>query len=243
MDLIRKIGHNEIVEITTHVLITWNYGTSRLCGDFRALNNSTKADRYPIPRIPHALDKLAKSKYITKMDCMKGFHQNGVKPNSMKLLRIIFHMGIYEYTRMPFGIKNAPAHFQRMMDTIFVEEILEGWMVVYINDIIIYSETWEDQLQYIDRVLSKCIPINLKISLKKCNFGQEELLALGHKVSGLSLENDQNKVAAVLQNKVPRNIKEMQSFLGFASYYRNHNKTFAHITSSLYKLCSKDVVF
>ncbi|MBW0495024.1 hypothetical protein O181_034739 [Austropuccinia psidii MF-1] len=87
MDVIRKIGHNEIV--------------------------------YPIPRIPHALDKLAKAKYITKMDCMKGFHQNGVKPNSMKLLRIICHMGIYDYTRIPFGIKNAPAHFQRMIDTIF----------------------------------------------------------------------------------------------------------------------------
>ncbi|MBW0504072.1 hypothetical protein O181_043787 [Austropuccinia psidii MF-1] len=130
MDVIRKIGHNEIVEITTPDLITWHDGKSRLCGDLRALNNYTKADRYPIPRIPHALDKLAKAKYITKMDCMKGFHQNRVKPNSMKLLRIICHMGIYEYTRMPFGIKNAPAHFQRMMDTIFQNEILEGWMVV-----------------------------------------------------------------------------------------------------------------
>ncbi|MBW0568529.1 hypothetical protein O181_108244 [Austropuccinia psidii MF-1] len=161
----------------------------------------------------------------------------------MKLLRIICHMGIYEYTRMPFGIKNAPAHFQRTMDTVFQEEILEGWMVLCIYDIIIYLETWEDHVQYIDRVLSKYIPISLKISLKKCNFGQQELLALGHKVSGLSLEIDQNKVAAVLQKPLPRNIKEMQSFLGFASYYRNHIKHFSHINSSLYKLCSKDVVF
>ncbi|MBW0487804.1 hypothetical protein O181_027519 [Austropuccinia psidii MF-1] len=119
MDAIRKIGHNEIVEITTPVLIAWNYGKSRLCGGFRALNSYTKADRYPIPRIPHALEKLAKSKYITKMDCMKHPNQNGVKPNSMKLLRIICHMGIYEYTTMPIGIKNASAHFQRLMDTIF----------------------------------------------------------------------------------------------------------------------------
>ncbi|MBW0461510.1 hypothetical protein O181_001225 [Austropuccinia psidii MF-1] len=166
MDFIRKIGHNEIV----------------LCEDFRALSNYTKADRYPIPRIPHVLDKLAKAKYITKMDCMKGFHQNGVKPKFMKLLRIICHMGMYEYTRMPFGIKNPPAHFQRMMDTIFQEEIFEGWMVVYIDDIIIYSEKWEDHVQYIGRVLSKCTPINLNISLKKCNVGQQELLALGQKV-------------------------------------------------------------
>ncbi|MBW0466554.1 hypothetical protein O181_006269 [Austropuccinia psidii MF-1] len=121
LDVIRKIVHNEIVETTTPFLITWHDGKSRLCGDFRALNNYTKADRYPIPRIPHALDKLEKARYIFKMYCMKAFHQNGVKPNFMKLLRIIRHMGIYEYTRMSFGIKNAPAHFQRMMDTIFQE--------------------------------------------------------------------------------------------------------------------------
>ncbi|MBW0558598.1 hypothetical protein O181_098313 [Austropuccinia psidii MF-1] len=204
---------------TTPVLITWHDGKYRLCGEFRALYNYTKADRYPIARIPHALDKMAKAKHITKMDCMKGFHKNGVKPNPIKLLRIICHMGIYEYTRMPFGNKNAPAHFQRMMDTIFQEEILE------------------------DRVLRKCTPINLKISLRKCNFGQQELLALGHKVSGLSLGIDQNKVAAVLQKPVPKSIKEMQSLLGFASYYRNHIKNFARITSSLYKSCSKVVVF
>ncbi|MBW0489356.1 hypothetical protein O181_029071 [Austropuccinia psidii MF-1] len=149
-------------------------------------------------------------------------------------------MGIYEYTRMPFGIKYAPAHSQRMMGTIFQEEILEAWMVVYIDDIIIYSETWEDHLQYIDRVLSKCTPINLKISLKKCNFGQQELLELGHKVSGLGLAIDQNKVAAVLLKPLPKNIKEMQSFLGFSSYYRKHIRNFAHITSSVYKLFSKD---
>ncbi|MBW0517918.1 hypothetical protein O181_057633 [Austropuccinia psidii MF-1] len=243
MYVIRQIGHNQIVEITTPVLITWHDGKSILFGDFRAMNKYTKADRYPIPRILHGLDKLAKAKYITKMDCMKGFHQNGVKQNSMKLLRIICHMGIYEYTRMPFGIKNAPARFQRMMDTIFQEEISEGWMVVYIDHMIIYSETWEDHVQYIDKVLSQCTPINLKISLKKCNFGQQDLLALGHKVSGLILAINQNNIAAVLQKPVPKRIKEMQSFLGLASYYRNHINNFAHMTSSLYKLCSKDVVF
>ncbi|MBW0475352.1 hypothetical protein O181_015067 [Austropuccinia psidii MF-1] len=218
MDVIRKIGHNDIVEIATPVLITWNDGKSRLCGDFRALNNYTKAYRYPNPRIPHALDKLAKAKYIPNMDCMKGFHNNGVKPNSMKVLRIICHMGIYEYIKMPFGIKNAPAHFQRMIDTILQEEILEGWIVIYIDDIIIYSETWEDHVQYIDRVLR-------------------------HKVLGLSLSIDQNKVAAVLQKPLAKNIKEIHSLLGFASYYRNHIRKFSHMTSSPYKFCSKDVLF
>ncbi|MBW0474154.1 hypothetical protein O181_013869 [Austropuccinia psidii MF-1] len=174
---------------------------------------------------------------------MKGFRQKEVKPNSMKFVRIIFHIGISDYTRMPFGINNAPDHFQRMLDTIFKEKISEGWMVVCIDYIIKYSETWEDHLKYIDRVLSKCTSMNLKISLKKFNFGHQELLVLGHKVSGLSLAIDQNKVAEVLQKPVPKNIKDMKYFVGFASYYRNHIKSFAHITSSLYRLCSNDVVF
>ncbi|MBW0538257.1 hypothetical protein O181_077972 [Austropuccinia psidii MF-1] len=88
-----------------------------------------------------------------------------------------------------------------MIGTIFQEEILEGWMVLYIDDIIIYSETLEDHMQYIDRVLSKCTPINVNGSLKKCNFGQQQLLALGNLVSGLSLAINKNKVAAVLQNQ------------------------------------------
>ncbi|MBW0539336.1 hypothetical protein O181_079051 [Austropuccinia psidii MF-1] len=179
MDFIRKTGNNEIVEITTPVFITLHDGKSRLCGYLRALNNYPNTDRYPIPRISHSIGKLAKSKYITKMDCMKGFCQNGGKPNSTKLLRIICYMGSYEYTRMSFGIKNSPAHFQTMMDTIFQEEISEGWMVVYIDYIIIYSETLEDHVQYIERVLSKCTSINLENSFKKSNFGQKRTIGTG----------------------------------------------------------------
>ncbi|MBW0476456.1 hypothetical protein O181_016171 [Austropuccinia psidii MF-1] len=123
-------------------------------------------------------------------------------------------MGIYEYKRIPFGIKNAPAHFQRIMDKEFQEEILEGWVVVYIHEIIIYSETWEDHVQYIDRVLSKFTPINLKISLNKCNFSQQELLELGNKFSGLSLATDQNKVAEVLRKLVPKPSKKCNLPLG-----------------------------
>ncbi|MBW0473652.1 hypothetical protein O181_013367 [Austropuccinia psidii MF-1] len=205
MDVIRRIGHNEIVEITTPVPITWNDGKSRLCGDFRALNNYTKLDRYPIPRIPHSLEKLEKVKYITNTDCMKGFHQNAVKPNCMKVFSIICHMGIYEYTRMPFGIKNAPAQFQSLMDTICQDEILEGWMVVDIDEISIYSQTWEVHVHHIDRVLKQSSRSTVK--------------------------------------PVPNNIKDMQSFLGFASCYRNHIRNLSHITSSLYTLGSKDIVF
>ncbi|MBW0553612.1 hypothetical protein O181_093327 [Austropuccinia psidii MF-1] len=139
-------------------------------------------------------------------------------------------MSIYECTRIPFGIKNAPAHFQRVIDTVFQEEILEGWMVVYIYYIIIYSEKLEDHVQYIDRVFSKLTLINLKLSLNNFNFGQQELLELVHKASDLRLAIDQNKVAAVLQKPVPKNLNKMQSFLGLSSYYKQHIKHFSQIT-------------
>ena len=243
LGVLSKVGANEEVEVTTPVIIAWHNNKSRMVGDFRALNTYTVADRYPIPRIEHALYNLSKAKYITCMDAMKGFHQNGVTPSARKLLRIITHKGIYEYLRMPFGIKNAPAHFQRMMDTIFRQEIMEGWLTIYIDDIIVCSNTFEDHLQRLHEVLQKCIEANLTISLSKCNFCFHELKALGQIVSGLTLGIDQNRVAAVLQKPMPQNLNEVRSFLGFASYYRRHIENFAAVSRPLNELTQKGVVF
>ncbi|MBW0516457.1 hypothetical protein O181_056172 [Austropuccinia psidii MF-1] len=122
LGVLRKVGHNKEVEVTTPVTITWHIDKSRMVGDFRAWNTYTNPDRYPIPRIHDTLIQLSKEKFITSMDVLKGFHQNVLKPHAKKLLRIIDHCGIYEYLRMPFGIKNAPSHYQRMMNTIFPHE-------------------------------------------------------------------------------------------------------------------------
>ncbi|MBW0559698.1 hypothetical protein O181_099413 [Austropuccinia psidii MF-1] len=113
MDLgvLRKVGHNEQVEVTKTVIITWHNGKSRMVWDFRALNTYTIPDRYPIPRIHQTLTKLSQAKFITTMDALKGFHQNFLTENSKKLLRIIVYFGIFEYLRMPFGIKIAPSHY------------------------------------------------------------------------------------------------------------------------------------
>ncbi|MBW0512939.1 hypothetical protein O181_052654 [Austropuccinia psidii MF-1] len=121
LGVLRKVGHNEQVEVTTPVIITWHNGKSRMSGDFRALNTYTIPDRYPIPRIHETLTHLSQAKFITSMDSLKGFHQNILTDNSKRLLRIIFHCEIFEYLRMPFGIKNAPSHYQRMINTIFPE--------------------------------------------------------------------------------------------------------------------------
>ncbi|MBW0520974.1 hypothetical protein O181_060689 [Austropuccinia psidii MF-1] len=137
LGVLRRVGHNGEVEVTTPVIITWNNDKFRMVGYFRALNTYTIPDRYPIPRIHETLIQLYKAKFITSMDALKGFHQNALTPHARKLLRIISHCGIYEYLRMNFGIKNAPSHYQRMMNTIFLHEISEGWLINYIDDIII----------------------------------------------------------------------------------------------------------
>ncbi|MBW0571508.1 hypothetical protein O181_111223 [Austropuccinia psidii MF-1] len=108
LGVIRKVGHNEEVEITTPVIVAWHNGKSRMAGDFRALNTYTVPDRYPIPKIQLAPTQISQAVYITTMDSLKEFHQNLVKPRAKKYLRIIVHCGVYEYLRMPFGIKNAP---------------------------------------------------------------------------------------------------------------------------------------
>ncbi|MBW0546558.1 hypothetical protein O181_086273 [Austropuccinia psidii MF-1] len=177
------------------------------------------------------------------MDSLKGFHQNVLTDNAERLLRIIVHCRIFEYLRMPFDIKNAPSYYQRMMNSIFPKELSEGWLIIYIDDIIVCSETWENYLTRLERVQQKKVQVNMKISLKKCHFAFSNLKALGHVVSGLSLGIDKNEVSAVLLKPMPQTKKEMQSFLGFAGYYRQHIKDFAKIAKSLYKLCDQQTVY
>ncbi|MBW0504523.1 hypothetical protein O181_044238 [Austropuccinia psidii MF-1] len=241
MDLgvLRKGGHNEQVEVTTPVIITWHNGKSRMVGVFRALNTYTIPDKYSIPRINDTLRQLSEAKLITAMDALKHFHQNVLTENSKKLLRIIVHCGIFEYLRMPFGIKNAPSHYQKMMKIIFTEELSEGWLIIYIDDIIVCSEPWDNHLSRLERVLHKIVQVKMKISLKNSHFAYSELKALGHVVSGLSLGIEKNKVAALVLKPIPQNKKEMQSFLGFAGYYRQHTKDFAKIAKSLCRLCDR----
>ncbi|MBW0466938.1 hypothetical protein O181_006653 [Austropuccinia psidii MF-1] len=119
LGVIRKVGHNEEVEITTPVIVAWHNGKSRIIGDFRALNTYTVSDRYLIRKIQISLTQISQEVYITTMNALKGFHQNLVTPRARKYLRIIVHCGVYEYLRMLFGITNAPSHSQRMMNEIF----------------------------------------------------------------------------------------------------------------------------
>ncbi|MBW0491145.1 hypothetical protein O181_030860 [Austropuccinia psidii MF-1] len=163
LGVIRKIGHNEELEITTLVIVACHNGKFRMVGDLRPLNIYTVPDRYPIPKIQIALTQISQAVYITTMDALKGFNQNVVEPRARKNLRIIVHCGVYEYLRMPFGINNAPSHFQRMMYEIFPEELSEGCLIIYINEIIVCSKTWEEHMYRLARVLTKIQTVNMKI--------------------------------------------------------------------------------
>ncbi|MBW0561130.1 hypothetical protein O181_100845 [Austropuccinia psidii MF-1] len=155
LGFLRNVGHNEEVEVTTPVIITWHNDKSRMDGDFRALNTYTIPDRYPLSRIHETLTQLSKANFITSIYSLKGLHQNVLTPHARKLLRIIAYCCIYGYLRIPFGIRNAPSHYQRMMNTIFPHELSEGWLIIYIYDIIICSETWQLHLERLSLVLKK----------------------------------------------------------------------------------------
>ncbi|MBW0471661.1 hypothetical protein O181_011376 [Austropuccinia psidii MF-1] len=129
LGVLRKVDHHEKVEVSTPVIITRHNNKSRMVGDLRALNTYTIPDRYLIPRIHENLTQLSRERFITSMDTLKGFHQNFLTPHARKVLRIIACCGIYEYLRMPFGIKNEPPHYQRIMNTIFPHDLSEGCRV------------------------------------------------------------------------------------------------------------------
>ncbi|MBW0537498.1 hypothetical protein O181_077213 [Austropuccinia psidii MF-1] len=167
------------------------------------------------------------------MNALEGFNQNDVTPRARNYLRTIVHCGVYEYLRIPFGIKNAPSHFQRMMNKSLPEELSEGWLIVYIDDIIVRSKTWEDHMCRLSRIMTKIQFVNMKISLKECHFGFKELKALGHVVSGLSLGIDKYKVAAVLLKPLPQK-KGNSTMFGFCRILQaTHSRFFIHSKTSL----------
>ncbi|MBW0554929.1 hypothetical protein O181_094644 [Austropuccinia psidii MF-1] len=200
-------------------------------------------ERYPIPRIHETFPQLSQAKFITANDSQKGFHQTVLTDKAKKIMRIIVCCGIYGDLRMPFGIKNVPSHHQLIMNTIFPEELSEGWLTRDIDDIMVCSETWENLFKRLQRLFQTIFQVNMKVSLKKFHFTYNELRALGLVLSGSSLGIDKNKVAAVLLKPMPQTKKEMQSVLGFSGYYRKHIKDFSRTAKALYKLCDQKKVY
>ncbi|CEH16608.1 pol polyprotein [Ceraceosorus bombacis] len=215
----------------------------RFCVDYRKLNAVTKKDVYPLPRIDDTLNVFANKKWYTSLDANKGFQQTVCASTAvMDKLAFRTHMGLFRPKRMPFGVVNGPSVFQRLMDIILGKS---KWKhtIVYIDDTITYSDTFEEHLEHLRDVLQRIIASGITLSLKKSNIAQTSIKALGHTISNIGIGTAPHNVEAVNKFPTPTNVKELQRFLGMAVYYRRFIKDFAKIAAPLNKLIKKDTAF
>lgn len=224
------------------VLVGKKDGTKRFCVDYRALNGVTQKDLYPLPRTEELLDELGKAQWFSKLDLKSGYWHIVVDPVDRSKTAFITRDGLYEFLVMPFGLTAAPAAFQRLMNTV-LKGLLWEKVMVYLDDIIIYSPTWEEHLATLDNVFRRLRAANLKASSAKCAIAQTEIGYLGHLVTREGILPDQGNVQAVQDSRTPRPVREVRSFLGMANYYSQFVEGFAEIAKPLYKLAKKDEVF
>jgi hypothetical protein len=217
-------------------------GKYRFCIDYRKLNAITKPDAYPLPRIDELLEKYETSKWFTSLDLAAGYHQIEMEELDKEKTAFICSKGLYEYNVMPFGLRNAPGTFQRVMDKI-LKDYIDKFVVVYIDDIMIYSEDFESHITQLTKVLRRLRDNNLIVKLKKCRFAEENIEFLGHIIGKDGIKPDPNKINKITQLKPPVNVKGVRSVLGLCSYYRKFIKDFSKIAKPLTNLIKKDVKF
>jgi len=207
--------------------------------DYRKLNNVTKKDRYPLPLINEIIDRLGGSKWFTSIDLASGYWQVEVAEEDKEKTAFITKYGLFEYNVMPFGLCNAPATFQRLMNTA-LGDILWKFVMDYIDDISVYSKTWEEHLQHLEEVFKRLRKAKLKINPDKCHFGAQEIQFLGHVIGVDGIKPDPTKVEKVKNFPQPNNTTELRSFVGLISYYRRFIQDFSKITKPLFELTKKD---
>lgn len=213
----------------------------RIVLDYRKLNQVTREDKYPIPRIDDILDKLGRSNYFSTLDLTKGFYQIEVDPDDREKTAFSTHNGHYEFIRMPFGLKNAPATFQRMMNNVLKEHI-NKICIIYMDDILIFSTSLQEHINSLEKIFKTLRKANLKVSLNKSDFLKKETDFLGHIVSKEGIKPDPRKIEGIKKQTIPRTVKEIQSFLGLSGFYRKFIPDYAKIAKPLTIRLKKDAV-
>lgn len=209
----------------------------RFCVDYRGLNKLTVKDKYPLPRISELLDRLQGSRYFSTIDLKSGYWQLPLDERDAKKTAFMANGSLYEFTCLPFGVVNGPSSFMRFMHT-----VLRGLprTMVYLDDVIVFSESEEQHMEDLANVLKRLDSYNLKISAKKCQFFQTEVEFLGFLVSGEGIRSDPEKVNVIKEWPQPTTAKQLMRFLGFCAFYHKFLKDLSMTAKPLYNLIRKN---
>ena len=247
-DQVKKLSESGIIRPSSSpysapiVLVPKRDGSVRLCIDYRRINAVTKKDVYPLPRIDDMLDALNKSKYFTVLDLCQGYHQVPVRECDKEKTAFSYFGGHWEFNFMPFGLCNSAPTFQRLMDKV-LSGLLWNSCLVYIDDVIVFSETLDEYIARLQNVFKRFENLGLKLKAKKCSFANSEVNFLGHTVSAKGISPDVAKVRAISEFPTPTNVSEFRSFIGLVSYYRKFVPDFAKKAAPLHALLKKGVKY
>ena len=247
-DEVEKMLKDDVIEPSNSpwaapiVMVTKRDGSIRFCVDYRKLNSLTRKDAYPLPRIDDTLNTLGGADWFCTMDLASGYWQIKMREEDKPKTAFVTRKGLFQFKVMPFGLSNAPATFQRLM-----EKVLMGlqWQkcLVYLDDIIVFGRDFDETLVNLECVMERLKQAGLKLKPSKCRWFQKSVKYLGHIVSKKGIECDPEKVEAVQHWPVPATVKEVRQFLGFAAYYRKFIPNFSDIAKPLTNLTKKSVRF
>ena len=220
------------------VVIAYRHGKPRFCIDYRKLNAVTIPDEFPIPRQSEILQSLSGSQVLSSLDALSGFTQLELDPEDIEKTAFRTHRGLFQFKRMPFGLRNGPAIFQRVMQNILAPYL---WLfcLVYIDDIVVYSKSYEEHIDHLDKVLEAIEQAGITLSPTKCHLFYGSILLLGHKVSRLGLSTHQEKVEAIVDLESPKKLSQLQAFLGMVVYFSAFIPFYASICAPLFQLLRK----
>ena len=217
------------------VIVKKKNGEMRLCIDYRLLIKKTVRDAYPMMRLDDLLDTVSGYKYYSSLDLKSAYNQINVVSDDRHKTAFTSPYRLYQFVRMPFGLVNAPATFQRIMSRVFREDIFKS-VVCYLDDILIFSNTIEEHMNMTGKLLERLRNVGLQLNIKKCSFIKNKVIFLGHRISAEGIGTDPEKISAINTWAKTTTVKDLRMFLGFCTYYRTCVKGYSTMTEPLNKL-------
>jgi hypothetical protein len=195
-----------------------------------------------MPFVEDVIDQLGRSSWFTALNLQSGFWQIRMVPENMKKTALITKTGLYDWTVMPFGLKNATNTFTRTMSEVF-KDLGRKFLKVFVDDLNVHNESWGEHLHHLDTILCKLREVNLKLNPNKCSFAVKTITFLGHVVSKEGTRPDPGKIEAVMHFPQPKTVTNVKSFLGLTGYYRKYILGYSRLAGPLFELTRKDVAF